>query len=77
MTEEHYDKATEILAKIRLVNEQISSLDIIENYPGTYISDGKGHICNIPPGVSTEIFNLVRKECQKKNKALKKELEEL
>ena len=49
----------------------------MENHPGTYISDGKGHICNIPPGVSTEIFNLVRKECQKKNKALKKEFEEL
>lgn len=77
MTEEAYNKATEILAKVSIINEQISLLNMIENYPNPYISDGNGHACNIPLEVSTEIFNLVRKEYWKKNQMFIKELKEL
>lgn len=77
MTEEAYNKATEILAKVSIINEQISLLDMIENYPNPYISDGNGHACNIPLEISTEIFNIIRKEYWKKNQALEKEFEKL
>jgi hypothetical protein len=79
MTQEQYDKASELLGKIERIQTELTTLEDIQqySYPSFSLSGMRGSTCSIPPEIEEDVYGLIKTEYCKQLEALKKELEEL